>query len=213
MWIKQLQSISTIGLIFLVFSNCNIPLKSTITEFQSLPDTLFAHLNLAHKYGKIPPQEPFIDSVTNLYISRAHESSRFTSLDSFGTYYKAYNEGNYQLSKKKHGKIIRFEPDGNAYYSLQLYILNDKGVILDALELAYLFGEEGANGEGNSYLIREKNSTKIFMKQYWINYLGEDANFTEKIDTIIAYKIKHGRKMSISIDSTTEKKVRTSFID
>jgi hypothetical protein len=213
MRIKQLQNISFITFILLVFITCKPPLKTTITTSKLLPDTLFAQLSLAHKYGKIPSQEPLIDSVTNLYISRAHEGSRFTSLDSSGTYYKAYSEGTYQLSETKQCKIIRFEPESNAYYSLQLYILNDKEEILDALELAYLFGEEGTNGEGDSYIIKEENNTKVFVKQYWVNYQGRDAEIVEQVDTIIAYEIKEGRKASISIDSKLEKKVRGLFVD
>jgi len=210
-WINSLWIISIIYFSGIATS-CKHPKNDRTSVTVSQLDTLFVEMQMKNQ---IPTDNALSDSLLLEYINKADKFVPYPILSSDNGLYKAFQIGFYQLSKNTYGRIIHFEPERNDYSSVQFFIENDTGKLMDAIELAYSYSEEGINGLGSSYIIREDKNIKIFTKKYWIvyeYYMPDERKDTDLVlDSLMAYEIQQQLKVSVTMDSSMKVQVKELF--
>ena len=209
MQIRVVPIISGVFLVFFILA-CNgrnhypenPPTSSSIRE---LPDTLYVS---TWSYSR-PEYDSLPDSLVRLYGHQAHKSMSYSSLDLEDVLYYAYATEPYYLGDSTWGKLIRFKPELNDYYTLQLYLINDKGKIKDAIELAYYFSDAGTDASGKSMLINQGREKIIYSKLYWYYIIDTDGLVV--LDTIVGYQIRQGRKHALPVSEEKRKELRQLF--
>lgn len=201
--------ISSCAVLFMC--SCNTSNRQTTTKVSQTFDSLYTTIQLGSHNTEAKNELILADSLVSLYAKKASQSIPFIAIDPSSSYKGVQLGKVYNLGNDLYGKIVRFEPESNGFYSVQLFVLNAQDEILDAIELAYLFGEEGVDAASASYMIKENNRTKVFTKQYWKTYVGRDAEEIIELDTLIAYEIQKPHKVPLIIDSKLEKKWNLVF--
>ncbi len=181
--------------------------KSSV-DISRLPviDTFYAAVFIDWEPAK---ETVFSDSLTQLYLRKAHQSNHRLEFDTTYFEYTAIDLGAYRLSETSYGQIVRFQPNRNGYYSVQLFVLNHKNLITEVLELAYLFGEESVQAEASSYLVQENEELTIYNKQDWANSYGRDINIV--LDTVLAYKIPQYKTVALPLSEKKQQDLRKLF--
>ena len=211
MFARALPIISGVFLGFLILA-CNgrnhYPENpSTSSSIRELPDTLYVSTG---DYSRRPSEyDSLPDSLVRLYGLQAHKSTSYSSLNLEDVLYYAYAEEPYYFNDSTWGKLILFKPELNNYYTLQLYLINDKGKIKDAIELAYRFSDAGVNSDGQSLLINQGREKIIYTKLYWYYIIDTDGLVV--LDTIVGHQIRQGRKYALPVSEEKRKELRQLF--
>ncbi|MEO1050804.1 MAG: hypothetical protein AAFX87_09260 [Bacteroidota bacterium] len=176
-----------------------------------LPDSLHAFLDIAKDYGSLKGTA-ITDSLKDFYIHHVGENNLYDMKVS--PEFLAFDLNQYRLDGNVYAKLIRFQHDFDSYNSIYLFLIREDGeTILDALELSNSFFEEGVNGDAEAFIISEDNATKVYKHQYWVSYVGSDAEVAFEIDTIRTYIIdKNGISESI-VDKSKAKEIEALFAD
>ncbi|WP_291728703.1 hypothetical protein [Bernardetia sp.] len=156
-------------------------------------------------------EQKLSDSVTNIYLKAASKGEHYQSIPTTYNKYTGYNLGTYRLNSDTQVQFVRFEPKYNDYSALYLFQKNSKQKITQPIELAFAFWEEGAQGTGSCLLVRNGTQTDIYIKQYWVNYVGSDAEIMTIADDIILYHMYPSSFNSLVLDSAQYQKWNNIF--
>ena len=214
MFARALPIISGVFLVFFILA-CNgrnqypenPPASSSIRE---LPDTSYLFVTDFNNRSKyFSEYDSLPDSLVRLYTRRTHNSRKNTpsNLNNYGSSYHAYSAEPYYLGDSTWGKLILFKPESHGFSSLQMYLTNNKGIIKDVIEPAYIFSDAGINGSGESMLISQGQEKIIYSKLYWERAIQKFA----ELDTIVGYQIRQGRKYALPVSEEKRKELRQLF--
>ena len=179
----------------------NNPTSSSVRE---LPDT--SYIAAGSRLIKQSEYDSLSDSLMDVYARQIHKSTKYSSLDLKAIPYSAYATPPYDLGDSTWGNLILFRPKRNEYYTSQLYLTDGRGIVKDAIELAYYFSNDGVDGIGESLLINQGGKKIVYNKRYW-KYPVDGV----ELDTIVGYEIRQGRKHTLLIPEEERKKLRQLF--
>jgi hypothetical protein len=151
------------------------------------------------------------DSLTQLYLSQSLQGKYYLPL-SLELAYKGYDLGTYPLTAGLEGQLIQLEPEYNAYTAVYLFLKDsNQQPVSPAIEVAHALWEEGVQGQGRSFLLRQPSTSQLYTKQDWVYYHGSAAAEQVATDTLIGYNLTTTPIAPMSINAATAQAWRTLF--
>lgn len=170
-------------------------------------DTLYIPINFEPSNDTI---RSLPDSLTQVYLATASKGLHYFPLDS-SLSYKGYDLGLLSLNATTQGRLIRFEPSYNDYSAIYLFLDPMLPNQCQAVEIAFSMWDEGVQGTGSSFLIQNSQPTQLYIRQYWVNYYGSNAEAVVATDAIQHYLHSKNNWIDTPMNHTQRQIWRTIF--
>lgn len=198
------------------FSSCisNIPTENNPTKktarTRPTPSLLTDTLYISIDFNALSDTILLTDSLTQVYLRASSRGLHYLALDS-NLSYRGYDLGTLALNAHTQGRLIRFEPSYNDYSAIYLFLKQEQQRRQQAIEVAFSIWEEGVQGIGSSFLVQNDQQIQLYIKQYWSNYYGSDAETTVSIDDITPYVLSKDNFLVFSISEAQQQVWRNLF--
>lgn len=182
---------------FLLGCSAPVPPVKSLAPQPAPSDTLYLPLHLE---DSSKASIALTDSLTRAYLIASLAGLHYFPLDSHLSY-KGYDLGRIAFGSGTQGQLVHFEPLYHGYEADYLFLDHAPPKKIQAIEVAFSMWEEGVEGMGTSFLVQNASRTELYIKQYWVNYYGADAEMVVSTDTITSYAFLNDTFIPTSINA------------